>query len=447
MDYLHEKPIVVKSKRKGVKQKIGIITIASFVFYLVYSRIFPETNIGIGNVVLFTISVFAMAYGIIDILYKGVKINNIFLTCYFFFLAINNLNISGLQKNKDLVDIYYLLAGAIVFWGIVRVFDNQKVKTYVTGSLHVSPNTIGFCLIVLALVLKAIIIMQTGVRLFDANWSGGGTGNQYTVGGITGLYQICIWSLLLLLPRLNRRNKIITVVMSILFEAVLAISRNNAMMIFTYLIIVFAISKKDKLLINKKITRRIIIVVALVIVGFVLFGNYRQTMRGWQNPGKVIENLLQSHFSNGMINWLYGYTAINYDVLLQTMASASHPFSFFSVFSPYIRLFGGYSALAGYQDAVYHINALNGFNASTIFGPMVYELGELYIIQVFILAIQVGVFGYIARKQRAEGHYAYLTAFGALAVFGNFYSIAIYCYVSIASMIIYLFIPLREEEE
>lgn len=74
MDYLHEKPIVVKSKRKSVKQKIGIITIASFAFYLVYSRIFPETNIGIGNVVLFTISVFAMAYGIIDIWYKGVII-------------------------------------------------------------------------------------------------------------------------------------------------------------------------------------------------------------------------------------------------------------------------------------------------------------------------------------------------------------------------------------
>lgn len=79
MDYLHEKPIVVKSKRKGVKQKIGIITIASFVFYLVYSRIFPETNIGIGNVVLFTISVFAMAYGIIGMLSQGVKITKTLL--------------------------------------------------------------------------------------------------------------------------------------------------------------------------------------------------------------------------------------------------------------------------------------------------------------------------------------------------------------------------------
>ncbi len=434
------------AKKSTVRRRIITITISSLALYILYASLFPKMNIRTGNVILFSVSVLLISYGVFDILKRGVKINNIFLVCYFAFLALNNLNISRLQIPKGFVESYYLLAGALLFWLIVRAFDNHPIKTYVTGASTLNPNTVAVILIISTLVLKGLIIMQTGIRLIDANWQGGGTGDQYAVGGLTGLYQICIWTLLILLPRFNKKYKIITVIMSVLFEAVMAISRNNAMMIFTYLILVFAISKRDRLLISKKVIRRIIIVVIIMIIAFTIFGNYRQTMRGWNDPTKAIEYLLQSNISNGTINWIYGYTAINYDVMLQTMATANHPMTMYSIFSPYIRLLFGYSALSQYQDAVYHIKALNGFNASTIFGPMVYEMGGLYIVQVFLLALQVGLFGVIARKQKADGHYAYLMAFGALSVFGNFYSIAIYAYVSIAAMVIQLFIPLEREE-
>ncbi|MCI8403025.1 MAG: hypothetical protein HFI38_13200 [Lachnospiraceae bacterium] len=433
-------------QKSSVRQKILAAVFLVSVLFIIYSLFLPQMNIGIGNVFLFFVSAFLISYGILDILNKGVKINNVFLVCYFFFLAINNLNISRLQIEKGIVESYYLLAGPILFWIIVRFFDNQKMNVYITGKLKFKPDTIGTALICVILFIKTLIIMQTGIRLLDANWIGGGTGDQYTVGGLSGIYQICIWTLLILLPRLNKKNKIITVAISVFFEVILAISRNNAMMIFTYLVLLFAISKRDKLLINKKVIRHIFVVIVLMLIAFTVFGNYRQRMRGWKNPGNTIEYLLQSNTSNGALNWIYGYTAINYDVMLQTMTSADHPMSLYSIFSPYIRVLFGYSALSEYQDAVYHIKALNGFNASTMFGPMVYEMGELYIIQAVLLAMQVGFFGLIARKEKADGHYAYLMAFGALAVFGNFYSIATYSYVSIVAMIIYLFLPLQREE-
>lgn len=147
-----------------------------------------------------------------------------------------------------------------------------------------------------------------------------------------------------------------------------------------------------------------------------------------------------------MVNWIYGYTAINYDVLLQTMATAEHPMTLYSFVGPFVRLAAGNSALAQFQDSVYHVKALNGFNASTMFGPMVYEMGIFYVVQVVLLGIQTGILGYVARLQRSDGHYAYLASFAALAVFGNFFSIVIYYYVSVAAIIMFLLIRPSQKE-
>ena len=72
-----------------------------------------------------------------------------------------------------------------------------------------------------------------------------------------------------------------------------------------------------------------------------------------------------------IVNWLYGYTALNYDVLLQTMTTKQHYMTMYTFFSPYIRVFMGNNALTEFYDMAYHTSGLNGYNMSTMFGPMI----------------------------------------------------------------------------
>lgn len=432
--------------RRKIKKKVLFVIIVCLLLYMIYAILFPQTNIKARNYVLFLIAVLLAGYGFLDILKNGVRINNAFLTCYFIFLALNNLNLSRLQKAKELIDMYYLLIGPIIFFIITRMFDHAKIRRNIMAKQKCPPDLIAVCLIVCALASKIMIYSKTGIRLFDSNWHGGGTGDQYTVGGLTGVYMLSIWLSLLLVPCVSKIIKVIIIVMSLLFEAVFSISRNNAMMILIYLLMVYALSKRKSLLIDKKTIQRIIAVIVCMLVLFTVFGNFRQRMRGWSDPGGTISYYLESNVKNSMVNWIYGYTAINYDVLLQTMATAEHPMTLYSFVGPFVRLAAGNSALAQFQDSVYHVKALNGFNASTMFGPMVYEMGIFYVVQVVLLGIQTGILGYVARLQRSDGHYAYLASFAALAVFGNFFSIVIYYYVSVAAIIMFLLIRPSQKE-
>lgn len=447
--YVKDKGLFPKEKmaRKQTKNKFLVCFLVAFFLYIAYSFCFPKVNINSLNVVIYIISILGIEIGMLDILKKGAKIYNVFTTVYFLFLAINNLNISSLQSEKTWSDVYYLVFGAFVFALTLWFFDQIKIIQYIKARQTINPNTIAKFIFVIAILLKLLVFMQTGTRFLNADWAGGQTGSKYAVGGLSGLAEMSIWLSLMFVPQVKKNLKIIISVSAIVLFGVFSISRNNIMMMLIFLIICYAQSEGKRLLINKKTTRKLVLVSSVVIVGFAVFGNYRQRMRGWSSPGETIAYLLQSNVSNSIVNWIYSYTAINFDVMVQIMAKSQHPYTIYSIGAPFVRFVAGNNSLMNFHDAVYHIGGLNGFNGSTLFGPMIYEMGTFYVIGAILLGLQVGFFSYIARSERSKGHYSYLMAFSALAIFGNFYSIPIYCYISIVACIIFPFVSQYNEKE
>ena len=435
-----------KSARKQTRNKFLACFIFAIVLYIFYSFCLPQININSLNIIIYIISILGIEIAMLDILKKGVKIYNVFTAVYFLFLAINNLNISGLQSEKTWSDVYYLVFGALVFALTLWFFDQIKIKQHIKARQTINPNTIAKFIFVIAVMLKLLVFMQTGIRLVNAvDWASE-TGSKYAVSGLSGLAEIAIWLSLMFVPHVKNKMKIVISVSAIFLFGVLSISRNNIMMMIIFLIMCYAQSEGNRLMINKKTTRRLALASIIVAIGFTVLGNYRQMMLGWSDPGQVIANLLQSKVSNSTINWIYSYTAINFDVMVQIMAKSEHPYTIYSIGAPFVRFVAGNNSLMNFYDAVYHIGGLNGFNASTFLGPMIYELGQFYIIGAFLLGLQVGFFSYIARSERSKGHYAYLMAFSALSIFGNFYSLPICCYTSIAACITFPFVGPNNEK-
>jgi len=436
-----------KRARKQTRNKFLVCFIVVIILYIVYSVCFPLANINSLNIIIYTISILVIEIAMLDILKKGVKIYNVFAAVYFFFLAINNLNISRLQTERTWSDVYYLIFGALFFTLTLWLIDKIKIKKYIKAGQTINPNTMAKIIFLIAIFLKLLVFMQTGIKLVNADWAGAQTGSKYSVGGCSGLAEMAIWLSLMFVPHVKNKMKLIISAGAIFLFGVLSISRNNIMMMLIFLIICYAQSEGKRLMINKKTTRKLVLVSSVVIVGFTVFGNYRQRMRGWSSPGETIAYLLQSNVSNSIINWIYSYTSFNFEVLVQIMAKSLHPYTAYSIGAPFIRLVGGNDSLANFNDAVFHIGGLNGFNGSTFLGPMVYEMGPFYVIGAILLGVQVGFFSYIARSERSIGHYAYLIAFSALAIFGNFYSIPIYCYISIVACIIFPFVSQYNEKK
>lgn len=397
------------------------------------------------NSFIFTISLLLAAIGFIDIIKKGVMISNVFCFSWFLFLAINNFNISGLQRAKDFIDLYYLFTGPLIFYLIVKCFDDRNISLTVVSRFQFNPNFIAKILIVISVLLKIIIFFSVGTRLTAGDWGGGfGTGSSYNLSGFTGFYYICIWSVLLLLPKINSKYRIIAILIFVFFDGILAISRQSMVILFLYLLCIYCYSKKD--IVYTKFKSIIYVMLGMGVI-FALVGNYRQMMRGWEQTEAQIATLMISSTENSIINWLYSYTSLNFDIMLYMFKDMiNYPMTMYSSFAPYVRLLGGAPSLTNYYDAVYHSLGNNGYNMSSMFGPMIYENGVLYIIQALVLAIHVGFLGMIARKQKAYGVYALLIAFGMMAVTGNMYTSPIYFYIIVTSIGLSVFIDHKQEE-
>lgn len=422
--------------------------------YIVYAICLPARNIQWINVLIYTGSMALVAFSVQDIVKQGVSVSNVFGSIYFLSLAANNLNISGLQREKTLLDVYYLMAGPVIFWVIVSIFDRVKIRFSIQKVRVFDPNTVAKALLLLYVVMKLCIFRRTGIRLLGGTWMHGGfngantIGSQYQVGGFSGIAMCSMWLALLLIPVVKNRLKIVIGATALLLDGVFMISRSAIMMMGIYFVACFVCAQGNRLLTSKKNVRILCILALLGAAGFTILGNLRQMMRGWgNNSGQVIANLLQSSTKNGAVNWLYAYTAFNHDVLLQVHTGVEHPMTMYTVFAPIARIFGGYAALADYNDAVFHVSGLRGFNMLPFTGPMVNEMGALYVVQAALLGLYVGVLSYVSRVQRAEGFRAFLIMFSTLLICGNNFTTASYFFVTAGAFFMFFLVRGPEDIE
>ncbi len=394
------------------------------------------------NIITYLISLGVVAWGLLDILKRGICVSNVFACSYFAFLAFNCFYISGLQVRKSWSSIYYLVIGSLLFIMILRMFETCRVIR-IHCKTRLKPDLLATVCFVCFVFLKMINFYMTGIRLFDHDFSNDGAKN-YMIGGLSGLSELFMWISLMFIPVVKKKLRIVIAAGCFLLYGVFAVSRNNMMTIAIFLAICLMQHYGSRFLNNRKLIRSLAIMSVVVLIAFTLFGNYRQQQRGWNNVSGTIEYLLESKSTNSVINWTYAYTSINYDVLLQCMVETNHPGSLYSVLEPLVRLFGDVSAIAKYNDAAFHIHGLNGFNASTIWGPTIYELGDMYLFGVFLLGLIVGIWILIARSEGAKGFEVYLVTWAAMSVFGNFYTISVYFFTSIAACAVFLLVETHE---
>lgn len=394
------------------------------------------------NIITYLISLGVVAWGLLDILKRGICVSNVFACSYFVFLAFNCFYISRLQVRKSWGSIYYLVIGSLLFILILRIFETCRAIK-IRCKTRLNPNTLAAICFVCFVLLKMVNFYMTGIRLFDHDFSNDGAKN-YMIGGLSGISELLMWISLMFIPVVKKRLRIIIAAGCFLLYGVFAVSRNNMMTIAIFLAVCLMQHYGRRFLNNRKLIRSLAVMSVVVLVAFTLFGNYRQQQRGWNNVSGTIEYLLDSKSTSSVVNWTYAYTSINYDVVLQCMAEAYHPGSLYSVLEPLARLFGNVSAIAKYNDEVFHIHGLHGFNASTIWGPTIYELGDMYLFGVFLLGLIVGTWILIARSEGAKGFEVYLVTWAAMSVFGNFYTISVYFFTSIAACAVFLLVDTHE---
>lgn len=424
---------------------IYFFTLLSVVIYIVNYMNENIRNQNIYNIIIFIMCGMIVLWSLKDALKRGFQINTIFGISYFFFMALAQFHISGLQEEKSLYSLYYLFAGSLAFLFVVRLFENQKCPT-IRKLSAIDADFLALFLFFFSTCLKIIIFLKMGTRLTNADFASG-VGNSYTISGVSGLAEMTMWLSLMCLPNIKRRNKILVFVGSFILFGVFSLSRNNMMMLIVFLTMYFLYSKGEKILRRPDLIIKMLILIIFVFEVFSMFGVYRQTARGWNNPNETVKKLLMSSTNNSVINWVYSYTSINYDVMLQVMAKAAHPYTCYGIFLPILRLVGASSAIAAYNDRVFHIHGLNGFNASTFFGPLIFEMGEFYFFGALLLAVQVGIFAYFARMEKTPGHTIYLMTWAALSVFGNNYTIVIYHFTSIAACILFGLINVKKKND
>ena len=109
--------------KKEIVFLFGIINL----IYLYYGLVIGNAAVDAINILCFFLCSLILILGINDIANNGISIYSVFMVCYFGALLLNNLNISGLQKSKNIIDIYYYFFGALLFLCIPVIRNNKTL--------------------------------------------------------------------------------------------------------------------------------------------------------------------------------------------------------------------------------------------------------------------------------------------------------------------------------
>lgn len=427
----------IGEKRYGVRMVVLVVVAA--LLYCVYAAFFAQDSITLVNVLLFCAAMTAMSWGLADMAARGARIANAFAVCFFAVLALNNLNISGLQAKKTLIDVYFFLFGPLIFLCILSLLDRdvhpqRKVFAF-------DPNVVTGVLLCLYWLGKLIIFNKTGIKFFASSWAGM-TGNEFVVPGLSGVVEMLMWISLMMIPSLKKGMKVAVAFSALLLSGVLMASRGNMMRIGIYLALCFVYAKRTSLFTKRNVC--ILVSVFLIgIIGFGIAGDFRQAQRGWDMSQITIGSLLESRTRNNIINWAFAYTGISFDVLKQIYIPMEPSGGLSSLLMPLMRLFGG-NELVMETVAASTTHGLNGFNASTFLSGFVADLGIWYFGGVALLALLVAFLARCAKCIEATGVYVFLMMLAALCLFGNYYFSPNLFFSIIAALLVCCFVNTRE---
>lgn len=396
------------------------VILAFLIALLGFSFIFQSserTNSGFFNVLTYFFSILFFLYGLKDFIDHGLLISNAFLISFYFFLALNCFGFSLLQKPKTPIDVYFFFFGPLLFFLSLDILDkiNFRVKRF---TFSISYEFVCSCILIVFVMLYLYIFMTKGIRMFS-NQLKSQQQSLYVVEGISGLIDVLAWLLLMLSFSTKRKKlKFLMISCPILFTLMNA-SRTLTMRMLVFMISYFLYARGKRAGSGKTLTR-VMILGVIIIVAFGLWGNYREKTAGWMTV--TIGDALQSTSNNSVFNWMYSYTAFNFDVIKQVVIEKTFPFRFQALFLPVIRLIYGSAAVGEYNKIVSEeVGSIKGFNGSTFLLHSIYEMKYFYFIELILLSIIIMLFAKLSKSVDFRGGYVYFIMASIMTVFGNYY--------------------------
>lgn len=399
-----------------INKKIVVAYIFLVLIYFVYMIVGNSWFFDMASLLIFMGALLAVFKGINDMRMKGGTLSSVFIVFYFFGLAMNCLNISALQEPKNLEDVYYFFVGPLIFYLILKNRENKSVGFTFKPIMKINPNSLAIVLYAIYCIAELYMFSIIGIRFTSDEWSTAES-IYYTVPGVSGLVGSISWLLLILLPEVKTKYKILFI-LTTFTTAVLMAKRGDAMRIIIYAMMYVLLMYKEKIFSTKVMLRFCTIILGSIII-FSEWGDYRQLQRGW-DVSKTVGLLLESSVENNAVNWIFGYVGINYDVMKQFYIDKPFTGEMQEIFLPLIRIVGDSTVVKAYYDNMY-IYGLNGFNAAPFIAVFIHELGPLYIINVAILAILVSVASNVCTSLNIKGGNVLLMMTTAMTFFGNYY--------------------------
>lgn len=369
------------------------------------------------SIVTFFLSLLLFLQGLKQFQKYGLQISNAFLMSFYFFLSLNCYGISMLQKPKTLLDIYYYFWGPLLFYIILVYFEKLSIKI---KRVHTKLSFEFICNIFLFsfIGLYAYVFKTKGVRIFS-NTLKSEQQSLYVIAGISGLIDVLAWTLLMLSFSINKKILKISMIICPIVFTFLNASRTLTMRMLVYMLcyVLYARGKKAA---NSKSIVRTILFSTVIIIGFGAWGNYREKVSGFMTIS--ISTALQSVSGNTIFDWMYAYSAFNYDVIKQVVIEKSFPFRFKSLLRPLLRLIGGSAIIGEYNKLVStQVQSIKGFNAATFLLYPIFELRYFYFIELFILAFIVSIVAKLSKVIGFRGGYVYFIMASIMTVYGDYY--------------------------
>ena len=394
---------------------------ACMTLYSVYVVLHPSYALNVVNVAIVAASLCAVAVALSHMFSHGVRVWSVFLVLWFTFLALNGLNISEMQANKSIGDLYYLVFLPLLFAAALVSAERCDIPFFRKGS---SAARIDFGLVdVMALLtIFAYIIFrfesmeQTGVRFLTPGFGAESPELIGADGSGSGLVSLLMWLTILLGS--SARNKYVRYLSIAVagFSCLLFLKRGVVVKVVLFYVLYY-LGRKGAAAFSKK---GLILFLVAAIVGsaiFALWGDARQHASG-AGSDYSIGARIEARIDNDVVTWMYAYTSLNYDVLKQCYIDQVPTGKFEELLKPANRILLGGEMYEQVDDDGPDRD-LNGFNAPTFLGPFVRESGFLACISVLLLALAVRAAIVFSFKTNSVGVYFLTMATASLALFSN----------------------------
>lgn len=418
------KVISLKERNKAIFSYVCSIAFLA-IFWLnssVYVYKYTPTDVFflISSIIICILSLYS-------ILMHGIKTYNLFFLTFYFFLFLNSLHISKLQSSMSFIDIYYIIFGSLVF-GLflyfgetIRIIGFKKYK-------FININLIYLLLIVIYVLISGYIYFTVGYRILDTDTLYRYQNKDlYVVAGVSGLHAILMWTILILCPHVKRSLSQIGII-TILLTSILQINRGNIVRIMMFLILLYLIKHR----ITYKTVFATLMTLAILLMVFTYAGEVRQADSN--NPFSI-GNSLHSNVSNEYINWLYAYSAVNFEVLKNIAEDHKPEYYPNTILMPINRLAGdNYKSSIEFLEELGEYSVGGGFNASTFLSTFIFDYGNWYFVELILFSCLLGILIILAKYYQLTGVYIFITMLTTLTIFGNYYTLVPFFYSTILSM-------------